>query len=96
MDNQKTESKSKERRAIVRGATTRGSPKYGSNAVLEQNNYHAEEKMGVLDHVDTMTSLPENSPPSFFELKRIQSSKSLLCSPEKLSPLRVLPKPYRR
>lgn len=98
MDNQKTNSKSKEGRVLpLRSAYSR-SPKYAhSNELLEADNYEISMgKQPTLDHVDTMTTLPESPTPSFFDLKRIQSSKSLLCPSERLSPLRSLQKQYRR
>jgi hypothetical protein len=95
-DIMKTESKSRERRAFPLKAFSRGSPRpYRQEFLLEQGDYQIEGKP-LLEHADTMTTLPDSSPPSFFDLRRIQSSRSLLCSPERLSPLRSLPKQARR
>ena len=91
MDNLKTESKSRE---ILPGkGFLRASPRGVRGELLEQEDYEIGGK--VVEQVETMTSLPESAC-SFYDLKRIQSSRSLLCSPERLSPLRSLPKHGRR
>lgn len=78
LDNQKTESKSREGRVLPLKAFSR-SPRQYRQDTLEQEEYQIGGK-SILEQVDTMTSLPNSSPPSFFELKRIQSSRSLLSS----------------